>query len=68
MTVHNDFESFESADDVLTLLIHLGYLTYHESEKVVQIPNEEVRIEFRQFLSQKNDSKTGKHTCMIEKA
>lgn len=49
----NDFESFESADDVLTLLIHLGYLTYHESEKVVQIPNEEVRIEFRQFLSQK---------------
>ena len=32
----NDFESFESADDVLTLLIHLGYLTYHESEKVVQ--------------------------------
>lgn len=47
----NDFESFESADDVLTLLVHLGYLTYHESEKVVQIPNEEVRIEFRQFLS-----------------
>jgi len=48
----NDFESFESADDVLTLLIHLGYLTYREAEKVVQIPNEEVRIEFRQFLSQ----------------
>ena len=49
----NDFESFESADDVLTLLIHLGYLTYHESDKVVQIPNEEVRLEFKQFLSQK---------------
>ena len=49
----NDFESFESADDVLTLLIHLGYLTYHEDDKMVQIPNEEVRIEFRQFLSQK---------------
>ena len=49
----NDLESFESADDVLTLLIHLGYLTYHEDEKVVQIPNEEVRIEFRQFLAQK---------------
>ena len=50
----NDFESFESADDILTLLIHLGYLTYHEAEKTVQIPNEEVRIEFHQFLSQKN--------------
>ena len=49
----NDFESFESADDVLTLLIHLGYLTYHETEKTVQIPNEEVRIEFKQFLAQK---------------
>ena len=50
-TFQNDFESFESADDVLTLLIHLGYLTYHEKEKTVQIPNEEVRIEFRQFLT-----------------
>jgi len=49
----NDFETFESADDVLTLLIHLGYLTYHETERTVQIPNEEVRIEFRQFLSLK---------------
>ena len=50
----NDFESFESADDILTLLIHLGYLTYHEAEKTVQIPNEEVRIEFRQFISMRN--------------
>ena len=50
----NDFESFESADDVLTLLVHLGYLKNHEDERKVQIPNEEVRIEFRQFLSQKN--------------
>ena len=49
----NDFESFESADDVLTLLVHLGYLTYHETEKTVQIPNEEVRLEFKQFLTQK---------------
>ena len=49
----NDFESFESADDVLTLLVHLGYLTYHEESRSVQIPNEEVRIEFRQFIAQK---------------
>ena len=50
----NDFESFKSADDVLTLLVHLGYLTYHEWDQTVQIPNEEVRIEFRQFLLQKS--------------
>ncbi len=46
----NNFDSFKSADDVLTLLIHLGYLSYDEAEKMVRIPNEEVRIEFRQFL------------------
>lgn len=48
----NDFESFESADDILTLLIHLGYLTYHEGEHTVQIPNEEVRTEFKQLIRQ----------------
>ena len=49
----NDFDSFESADDVLTLLIHLGYLTYHEAERMVEIPNEEVRKEFKEFLAQR---------------
>ncbi|MBO4395841.1 MAG: AAA family ATPase [Eubacterium sp.] len=49
----NDFESFGNADDVITLLIHLGYLTYAEENKSVRIPNEEVRTEFKQLLSQK---------------
>ena len=49
----NDFESFASADDVLTLLIHLRYLTYHETERTVEIPNEEVRKEFKEFLTQR---------------
>lgn len=52
----NDFETFESADDILTLLVHLGYLTYHEEDCTVQIPNEEVRLEFNQFLSRKHIS------------
>lgn len=47
----NDFESFRSRNDALTLLTHLGYLTYDENEKTVRIPNEEIRIEFRQILS-----------------
>lgn len=46
----NDFERFRSKDDVLTLLVHLGYLTYDAAQKSVRIPNEEVREEFRQFL------------------
>ena len=45
----NDFETFNKADDVLTLLIHLGYLTYHTDNKTVRIPNNEVREEFQQL-------------------
>ena len=46
----NDFESFKSKDDVLTLLIHLGYLTWNEEDGTAHIPNEEVRIEFEKIL------------------
>lgn len=42
----NDMTSIQNRDDVLTLLVHLGYLTYNEKEETVSIPNEEVRQEF----------------------
>ncbi len=42
----NDITSFKSRDDVLTLLIHLGYLTYERASQTVHIPNEEVKSEF----------------------
>ena len=42
----NDMTTFRSADDVLTLLIHLGYLTYDFKTKTVWIPNGEVQQEF----------------------
>lgn len=45
-TFQNDMTSLESKDDVLTLLIHLGYLAYDIYDKEVFIPNEEVREEF----------------------
>ncbi len=45
-TFQNDMTSFKSWDDILTLLIHLGYLAYDETVKAAFIPNEEVRIEF----------------------
>ena len=40
----NDMSTFNSADDVITLLVHLGYLTYNDGK--VWIPNSEVRQEF----------------------
>ena len=46
----NDFESFKSKDDVLTLLVHLGYLAWNEEEGTARIPNEEVRNEFEKIL------------------
>ena len=42
----NDMVTLNSADDVLTLLIHLGYLTYDFDTKTAWIPNKEVQQEF----------------------
>ena len=42
----NDLTSFKSRDDILTLLVHLGYLTYDREVQTVRIPNEEVKMEF----------------------
>lgn len=42
----NDMTTFASADDVLTLLVHLGYLTYDFDSHTVHIPNQEVQKEF----------------------
>lgn len=45
-TFQNDMVTIKSRDDVLTLLVHLGYLAYNGETKSVYIPNEEVREEF----------------------
>lgn len=43
---NNDMTIFHSKDDVLTLLIHLGYLGYDFDHKCVFIPNHEIREEY----------------------
>lgn len=40
----NDLDSFQNKDEVITALVHLGYLTYSEGQ--VQIPNREIAEEF----------------------
>lgn len=42
----NDMTTFTAKDDVLTLLVHLGYLTYNEAAGEVSIPNQEISQEF----------------------
>ena len=65
----NDVETFTCKDDVLTLLTHLGYLTYEEEPDsydddsmvgLVRIPNEEVRSEFDKIL------RKAKHKSLID--
>lgn len=46
----NDLVTFRDRDDVLTLLIHLGYLTYDERTEKVHIPNEEIKLEFARAI------------------
>lgn len=47
----NDMSTFHTKDDVLALLIHLGYLSYHFDSKTAVIPNEEVRAEYVNSVS-----------------
>lgn len=50
-TFTNDMTTFNGCDDVLTLLVHLGYLTYNWPDKSVSIPNKEVSQEFVNAIS-----------------
>lgn len=49
-TFQNDMTSFKSRDDVLTMLIHLGYLAYDSDSREVYVPNEEVRLAFERAV------------------
>ena len=59
---HNDMTTFETKNDVLTLLIHLGYLAIIpdsdlkrvDNDRIfaVHIPNEEIRKEFRNITEE----------------
>lgn len=57
----NDLTTFRGKDDVLTLMIHLGYLAYDSVNKTVRIPNEEIKLEFQKAV------KEVKHTATLER-
>ena len=44
-TFKNDTLNIRNKDDVLTYMIHLGYLGYNENRKTAFVPNEEIRQE-----------------------
>ena len=46
----NDMKNVENSDDVLTLLVHLGYLSYDPETQNVRIPDSEVAEEFENAI------------------
>lgn len=45
-----DLSSIGTYDELLTLMVHLGYLTYDAENMTVSIPNKEIRMEFTEAL------------------
>jgi len=58
-----DIHEVSSRDAVLTLLIHLGYLSYDENRGVVRIPNFEVQQEFERTI--RDEKEWGRVTKML---
>lgn len=51
LSFQNDMRNFKTKDDVLTLLIHLGYLAYDLQKEEAFIPNREIVREFENAMS-----------------
>lgn len=47
----NDMRNLRTKDDVLTLLVHLGYLGYDSETAKTFIPNKEIMMEFENAMS-----------------
>lgn len=51
LSFQNDMHNFNVKDDILTLLIHLGYLGYDAGAEEAFIPNKEIIREFENAMS-----------------
>lgn len=60
----NDTISFGNKDDVLTYLIHLGYLGYDQLTQSAFVPNEEIRQELSDAVERSKWNE--EHQCMIQ--
>lgn len=49
-TGYNNDLTYTTTDAALTMLVHLGYLSYNQQTKKVRIPNEELRLEFARTI------------------
>ena len=63
----NDLTTFRGRDDVLTLMIHLGYLAFDTEKRTVRIPNEEIKQEFQRSIHEAKHEATLKRLEESEK-
>ncbi len=63
----NDMTSIRNKDDVLTLLVHLGYLAYDEDEWEVYIPNLEVADSFKLAVQDSSWEQVGEAVMQSDK-
>ena len=65
-TYSNDMTTLNSADDVLTLLIHLGYLAYDKGTREAFVPNREVAGEYANATQDKGWSEVARSIASSE--
>jgi len=53
----NDLISFETKDEVIACLVHLGYLAYDDTKEEAFIPNKEVRVIFERAVKRGGEFK-----------
>lgn len=56
-TFKNDTVNIQNRDEVLTYMIHLGYLGYDQNRRSAFVPNEEIRQELTLAVENKNGVK-----------
>ncbi len=57
-TGYNNDLTYDTRDAALTMLVHLGYLSYNQETKKVRIPNEELRLEFARTIRDDRNPET----------
>ena len=66
-TYSNDMTTLNSADDVLTLLVHLGYLAYDKDTREAFVPNREVAGEYANATQDRGWSEIARSIAASEK-
>jgi len=63
----NDLQSFKNKSEVITALIHLGYLTYDADTREAYVPNKEIQEVFYQYMENNEDDNLSRFMKVSEK-